>query len=192
MKKLAFFISVLALLAFTKNDVGSTSVVITSNSKLFILGKTNVSNFDCVYDVQKLEKPIPVHFKRKKDKIVFEKTVLVLENKNFDCGGNAINADFHKLLKTETYPEIFIKLKEIAKESENSNNILSNLEIDIAGFKKTYIAPVVVDGLEPMSIKGKLNLNLRDFNLEPPKKALGLVVVKDVIEINFELKVQER
>lgn len=189
MKKIVILISVLSLLAFTKNDIGSTSVVITSNSKLFILGKTNVGGFDCVYNVQKLERPIPISFNKAKDKIVFSHTVLVLENENFDCGGKAINADFHKLLKTDSYPNIFIKLKSITKEQTNSNSILAHLEIDLAGVTKSYATPVTVEGSGPMLIKGRLDLNLRDFNLEPPRKALGLVVVKDVIEINFELAV---
>jgi hypothetical protein len=33
-------------------------------------------------------------------------------------------------------------------------------------------------------------LNLSDFNLEPPKKMLGLVVVDDAIEINLDLKIK--
>tara|TARA_R100000789_G_C2918324_1_gene125511 strand:- start:307 stop:411 length:105 start_codon:yes stop_codon:yes gene_type:complete len=32
-------------------------------------------------------------------------------------------------------------------------------------------------------------MNIRDFGLEPPKKALGLIEVDELIEVQFDLKV---
>lgn len=191
MRKILLFISVVALMAFTGRKLSSTSVVITPNSKLFIIGKTNVSSFKCRYDVEKLEKPIPVFYKKVGNNLVFDNTVLVLNNADFDCGGHAINADFNELLKTDTYPQLFINLKEISNTPKSDNDVLAKLNIEIAGIKKEYSTPVTIKGSDAMLVKGVLNLNLRDFNLEPPKKALGLIVVKDVIEINFELVVTE-
>lgn len=191
MKKILLFISILTTVAFTGGGFGRTSVVITSGSKLQIIGSTNVNSFKCNYDILKLEKTIPVFYKRLNDKIIFDNTVLVLDNVNFDCGGNSINADFQELLKTETYPQIFIKLKEISKDPKKNKQVLAQLDINIAGVTKTYVTQVKIEGNDVMLMKGFLNLNLRDFNLEPPKKAFGLIVVKDVIEINFELAVKE-
>jgi YceI-like domain len=191
MKKILFFISVLTTLAFTSTFVGSTTVIITPSSKLLINGKTNVNSFKCLYNVLKLNKPIPVFFKEHQDKIIFEKTTLVLENANFDCGGTGINNDFQELLKTETYPQIFIKLKEISKDPNNKTMVQTLLDLEIAGVTKSYTIPVQLVGDDIMSIKGILSLNIRDFNLDPPKKALGLIVVKDTIEIDFQLMVKE-
>ncbi|GGK18473.1 hypothetical protein GCM10007962_10820 [Yeosuana aromativorans] len=191
MKKILFFISILATLAFTNAFVGSTSVLIAPTSKILIKGKTNISTFKCQYNVSKLNKPIPVFFRKYKDEIIFDKTTLVLDNANFDCGGTGINNDFQKLLKSETYPHIFIKLKEISEDPNNENRIQALLDIEIAGITRSYSIPIEFEGEDTLLIKGILSLNLRDFNLEPPKKAFGLIVVKDTIDINFQLRVEE-
>lgn len=191
MKRILIFITVLTTLAFTDSFVGSTSVIIAPNSKLLINVKTNVNSFKCQYDVLKLNKPIPITFKSHGKKISFEKTALILDNVNFDCGGPGINNDFKELLKTKTYPKIFIKLREINKDQNNEALIHALVDLEIAGVTKSYTVPIELKEEGTLFIKGVLALNIRDFNLEPPKKALGLIVVKDVIEINFELAVKQ-
>jgi len=189
MKKLLIFISILTALAFTDKLVSKTSVMIAPNSKLLIIGKTNVNSFKCRYNVSKLNKPIPIIFKKHGGKISFEKTTLVLDNANFDCGGFGINNDFQELLKTKSYPQVFIKLREITKDQNDESLVQALVDLEIAGITKSYTVPIELKEEGIMSIKGVLALNIRDFNLEPPKKALGMIVVKDVIEINFELGV---
>ncbi|SFZ92427.1 hypothetical protein SAMN05428642_102718 [Flaviramulus basaltis] len=191
MKKILFFVSILATLAFTVVRIGSTSVLITPSSKLLIKGKTNISNFKCEFNVLKLKNPIPVFFEKIDDRIVFHNTTLILDNVCFDCGGKGINNDFQDLLKSEIYPQTLIKLKEISQDSSNENQILAMLDISIAGVTKSYQMPVELKGNESLLIEGVLNLDICDFNLEAPKKALGLIVVKDIIEINFQLVVKE-
>jgi hypothetical protein len=192
MKKILIFISVLITWSFTDSFVGKTSVTIAPNSKLFIIGKTNVNTFKCQYDILKLDKPISVAFKKQGDKITFEKTILVLDNISFDCGGPGINNDFQALLKTKTHPKVLMKLKEITKDRANENLIQAMVDIEIAGVTKPYTIPIELKEEGVMMIKGVLALNIRDFNLEPPKKALGMIVVKDVIEINFDLAIKKQ
>lgn len=191
MKKVLILISVLTAFSFTDSFVGKTSVMIAPSSKLLIIGKTNVNTFKCDYDIVKLNKPIPVTFKKHGNKIKFEKTTLVLDNVNFDCGGIGINKDFHQLLKTKSHPQVFIKLKEIIND-KNDGLVHALVDLEIAGITKPYTVPVALIEDENMSIKGVLALNIRDFNLEPPKKAMGMIVVKDVIEINFELAIKQQ
>lgn len=191
MKKILFLVYVLATLAFTVVIEGSTSVLITPSSKLLIKGKTNINTFKCQFDILKLKKPIPVFFKKINDKMVFENTTLVLENDCFDCGGKGINNDFQQLLKSDMYPETLINLKEISIDNTSENTVQALLEIRIAGVTNACKVPIKLTGEDTLLVEGVLNLNICDFNLEPPKKALGLIVVKDIIEINFQLVVQE-
>ena len=191
MKKILFLVYVLATLAFTVVIEGSTSVLITPSSKLLIKGKTNINTFKCQFDILKLKKPIPVFFKKINDKMVFENTTLVLENDCFDCGGKGINYDFQQLLKSDMYPETLINLKEISIDNTSENTVQALLEIRIAGVTNACKVPIKLTGEDTLLVEGVLNLNICDFNLEPPKKALGLIVVKDIIEINFQLVVQE-
>ena len=60
------------------------------------------------------------------------------------------------------------------------------ITMQIAGKSNTYTMPVLVNA---DGYKGKLKMNIRDFGLVPPKKALGLIEVDEMIEVQFDLKV---
>ncbi|WNH12436.1 YceI family protein [Thalassobellus suaedae] len=192
MKKSIIFISAIFLLSFTtKKLVTNTSILIVPESTLIVKGKTNVNKFDCIYNIQKIKNPIPVFFEMKENKMVFENTELVLENECFDCGNKMINKDFQDLLKSKTHPDIFLKLKELEKLSENDSVYHANLELEIAGKTKDYQIAVVLEQEKDLIVKGILLLNICDFNIEPPKKFLGIITVNEIIEINFQLLITE-
>ncbi len=91
------------------------------------------------------------------------------------------------MLKTSEYPEIFLELKKLSMES--SEKAIAEVLISIAGKTETYKVPVEITEGPVSQYTGNLVLNIKDFNLEPPKKMLGLIVVKDDIEISFCLNV---
>ncbi|MEP3838325.1 MAG: YceI family protein [Algibacter sp.] len=191
MKKMLFYIFIFVTMAFTSSKTETTSVIIAPSSKIVIKGKTNVNSFDCQYNVLNLKEPIPVNFKVYNNKLIFKNTILVLESSAFDCGGPGINTDFKKILQSKTYPQIFITLQEISIDPKNKSLVNAQINLEIAGITKPYSVPVKLDGEDALIIEGVLSLNIRDFNLHPPKKALGLIVVKDTIDISFYLKAQE-
>lgn len=193
MKKIFFIIMLFLSLAFAKNVlINATSVVISPKSKLIIKGSTNVNKFKCHFNIEEVSNPIPLSFVLKEDRLIFEKALLMLDNSCFDCGSRAINKDFMDLLKSEEYPKIVLELKEIKKDSRTNNIVHALIEIVIAGESKSYFTPVKLKGDKILNVTGTLNLNICDFNLEPPKKALGLIVVSDIIKINFDLEVEEK
>ena len=116
----------------------------------------------------------------------------MLDNSCFDCGSRVINKDFMNLLKSEEYPKIVLELKEIKKDLSTDCIVHALIEIVIAGESKSYFIPVELKDDKIINVSGALNLNICDFNLEPPKKALGLIVVSDIIKINFDLVVEEK
>ena len=191
LKHIFILVTLLVTLAFTVVTKESTSVVITPSSKLVINGKTNINSFTCEFNVLKLKNPIPIFYKKGANNMLFENTVLVLDNNCFDCGGKEINNDFQKLLKSHQFPQIHIKLHEITTALNNKDSLFARFDISIAGVTKSCTIPVELKQKEALFIKGLINLNISDFNLQPPKKVLGLIVVKDAIEINFQLQVKE-
>ncbi|WP_242085231.1 YceI family protein [Aestuariivivens sediminis] len=193
MKKILFIGLMLSLLAFATSDAvfERTSVIVTSESSLEVSGKTNINRFTCDFDVNKLKNPIEVIYYLKHNKMVFNKTVLVLENECFDCGGKALNNDLQKILKTNQYPQITLFLNEISELEAHSDNILANIDITIAGINKNYKVPLTFKKDKGMLITGDLTLSMQDYNLEAPKKLFGLVTVQDEITIDFQLAVRE-
>jgi len=192
MKKLVIFFLVLLMLSFYGGEFATeTAIIVTPESSLVIKGKTNVNKFDCKFNVQNLNNPIPVFFKFENSKLVFEETSLVLKNTCFDCGNNGMNKDFYNLLKSDVYPEVVLKLKEVKEDNYHKNWVNAKIAIKIAGVVNSYNVPLKLEGNKRMMIKGSLNLNIRDFNIEPPKKALGLIVVDEIIKIDLNLNVKE-
>lgn len=170
-----------------QSSYNNTQVQILPESKLTISGDTNINEFECEFNTAHLDENTNLKYKVNKSNIVFENAVLNLSNNGFDCGNRGINKDFRELLKTDQYPKITLTLKEI--DLKDPKLALAKVSICIAGIEKNYQVPVEISKGEIPHFKGKINLNIRDFKLDPPKKALGLIVVKEEIEVKFNLTV---
>ena len=85
------------------------------------------------------------------------------------------------------YPNIKIQLIEINKVSELRDTFNAKVKIHIGSIFNFYEFPVLIVQGEVLKVQGELNLNLCDFNIEAPKKMLGLIVVDDEIDVNFNL-----
>lgn len=167
----------------------TSSVIITEKSTLFINGKSNVNNFSCLYNIDKIKKPIAVVYSTKDNKIYFSKTTLLLNNTYFDCGGNGINKDFLKTLNTINYPEIALTLNQI-ETTETPSVLRASVTIQIAGVSRNYDIPVDVVKHNMLNVNGQLKLKLTDFNLKAPSKLFGIISVEDNIDINFNLEIE--
>lgn len=177
------------LLSVAQNGVEKRGIQILADSELTIRGDTNISKFRCEFDTKLLERTVPLIFEENSGHIIFKNAVLSLNNKGFDCGNKAINKDFHKLMQTEKYPEISLELLDIRLQSKKLAH--ANVVIKIAGRQKHYTFPIEISTTPVNSYRGKLELNINDFGLEPPKKMFGLIVIKEEIEIDFNLMVKK-
>jgi hypothetical protein len=186
MKSLFYIIGFLLLLSFTVKEDYRHEVKLTANSTLFIKGTSNVNTFTCNYNQAKLERKIPVEFRRKGKTLHFKNVHMQLDNLGFDCGNRGINRDFHELLQTETYPKIDFHLLEVDKSGSKPQ---AHVAIEIAGKKKKYTFPVEVNA-DSTKIDGLLCLNITDFGLVPPRKMMGMIIVREDIEINFSFEIQ--
>lgn len=193
MKRSLYILLFFVLVSFNNTDLvlGHKSILITPKSELHINGTSNVTDFKCRYNIKNLNRPIRIQYKKENKSIKFENSQLVLENSGFDCGGRGINRDFHGLLQSDIYPQITLKLKEITLNPQSKHKAMAWVEIEIAGIKESYQMETEFSHGQDWLISGKLKLNIKDFELKAPKKMLGLIVVSDEIEINFNLVVQE-
>lgn len=173
-----------SLSGWAQDNFVSKSIEILQNSELSITGDTNISKFGCEFNTFYLEQCDEVVYHQEGNRFNFKNAVLTLKNKGFDCGNKAINKDFHALLNTEEYPKITLELTEITLDNNKGK---ASVKINIAGKENTYLVPVSIVTATTNRFVGKLKLDIRDFGLEPPKKFLGLIIIKEEIEINFNL-----
>ncbi|GGK55180.1 MULTISPECIES: YceI family protein [Flavobacteriaceae] len=191
-KTLVYFILGMTTFFTSKNAVFETSsVIIKERSTLLIKGESNINNFSCLYDNDEIKKTIPIKYTVEGDKIRFDKTVLLLNNTFFDCGGNGINRDLRKTLNTEDYPQIALTLNEIER-TEDPSKINAEIAIKIAGISHNYRIPIEIIKNQNLIVNGQLKIKLTDFNLNPPKKLFGIIAVDNKIEITFNLEIEEQ
>lgn len=191
MKNVLLLVMLLFSGAFTnaQNNFHDKTITILPESKLNITGDTNISAFECTFDTGYLKKAQNLRYKGKDSHLKFTDAVLTLNTQGFDCGNDRINKDFHDLIKSEQYPEIFLELSEI-KITEDEL-AMATVSITIAGITKEYHLPVEIRKGDISVYKGNLELDINDFGLEPPKKLFGMIKVKDEIQINFDLVVKK-
>src|SRR5690606_35331820 len=171
-----------------QNGIEKRTVQILADSELTITGDTNINKFQCGFDTKRLERSKEISFTKQGNNLKFKNAVLVLNNEGFDCGNKAINKDFHSLLRTNEYPTISLEVTELV--IQNDSQALAKVDITIAGKNKNYTLPVNIADTPVDCFTGTLKLDINDFGLKPPKKMFGLIVVKEDIEINFNLTIK--
>lgn len=190
MKKIAFVLLVLFCSAMTHaQDFQKRKIVILPASEVTVIGDSNIAAFQCEFDTSYLEDSLQISYSQNGNKINFTGAVLVLNNKGFDCGSKGINRDFHDLLQTKQHPKILLNLNDVMLSSPTKG--LARVGITIAGKEKFYEVPVTIKDGVIAEFKGNLHLNITEYGLEAPKKLFGMIVVKDEIDINFNLFVNK-
>ena len=189
MKKIVFVLLVLFHGAMTHaQDFQKRKATVLPSSELTIIGDSNIAAFQCEFDTSYLEGVQTIMYRQTGNTINFNGAVLSLQNRGFDCGSKGINRDFHDLLRSDQHPKIRLEVNKIDLSSPTLG--LAHVIITIAGKHRTYDVPVKIRTGEVAEFKGKLEVNIKNYDLEPPKKLFGMIVVKDIIEIEFDLHIK--
>lgn len=171
-----------------QNTFHKRTIQVLSASKLTITGDTNIKDFTCRFDNSFLREPRLILAEEVEDELRFKNAMLSLDIDGFDCGSRGINNDFQELLRSREYPEILLKLERV--QLMPGQRAVASVEISIAGITRAYQIPVEIKNTSNPGFRGSLGLNIRDFQLEAPRKLFGMIVVEDEIQINFDLKIQ--
>ncbi|MEP0006452.1 MAG: YceI family protein [Balneola sp.] len=158
-----------------------------NESKLSILGTSNVTDFECLYDNDFRIDTLSHYLTFDQGIIKVSGDTLKLKIENFDCGKRGINKDFRSSLKSNEYPSIDISLISF-KQSDTLLKAV-NVIISLAGSEKQFELEFKSSYLENglIKIEGEQKLTMSDFNITPPRALLGLIKVRDELTIKFEL-----
>lgn len=166
-----------------------------SSSSIIIHGKTNVNSFDCSLHRYGEGHQVEVKNVWTNGKLDFEGLQLAYQIGEFDCGIKAMNADFQDLMKADEEPLLWLQLNSIQLHPNNHSfeelDVVAEIEIIISGINKTIIARdcIVYNHSEAhLTLSGNKDMQLSDFEMEPPEKFFGMVRVKNEITIAFEIE----
>lgn len=121
-------------------------------------------------------------------------TRIVIPLKEFRCTNKAAYNDFLKLLKNEQYPnlEIYIPHYSNIIYDKDDSVVLKGVSIMVAGVTKQYdiSCKIYKSGNENKILNGTTGIKLTDLDIVPPVKLLGIVKVKNEINIDFKFCVK--
>jgi polyisoprenoid-binding protein YceI len=93
-------------------------------------------------------------------------------------------------LDVERYPAIEL-VSESLQRGTQPHGMLLKSELTLHGVTKPVDFPVeVTDGGGAVEVKGKMQLRLRDFGIEPISKGLGTVKVKNEFDVVYDIKLR--
>ena len=101
-----------------------------------------------------------------------------------------MTSDFKELLQQDKYPFIQLQVLSISpkKISDLSSNYTASVSLTIVGVENCLEVPLNITQENDMSIcKGRMKINIEDFELIPPTKFIGLVKVDREIELDLQL-----
>ncbi len=139
-----------------------------------INGSTNVNNFECINNKFKAETGV-YYFSEK------NLPNIVLKVIDFDCGNRMMTRDFQKILNAEKYPDMIIKFINFTKTQKS---FLAVVEVKMMNQSKRYN---IEFRIENNKLIGRKNVKFSDFNITPPKRMGGMIVVKDDLNLTFSL-----
>ncbi|RLA64207.1 MAG: hypothetical protein DRQ88_05335 [Epsilonproteobacteria bacterium] len=190
---------ILLLIALLSSEVfgadKEADFLIKKESQLLIHGESNVIDFTCMLKDAFDNTPFKMKGKEKRKKLYFNEGEIIVPTRNLDCGSRGMNQDMWEMLQQKKYPNIildFIELQTPQWEKEEksfSSSALSKIKITIAGIAREYpihLNLVKIDE-ENYQLSGSKKLRMTDFKIEPKHYLFGLIRVKDLIEIDFQL-----
>jgi polyisoprenoid-binding protein YceI len=109
--------------------------------------------------------------------------------------GATMDKKTYAALKSEENPEIIFALKDSKVGSVNGElfDVEATGDLTVAGVTKKVEFPVEGKLLEEgkMSFSGSYNLNMVEYEMEPPSAMFGQIVTGEEVEIKFELIVNK-
>ncbi|WP_158866880.1 hypothetical protein [Maribellus comscasis] len=153
---------------------------------ILIQGSSNVNQFEFVnYDPEINQPQTPYQNDETYQNIQ-------IPVKEFYGPNNRILNDFFNMVKASEYPYIKIDIEPREKADFDEATGLTNFKtkISIAGNTRNFIIPCAINFCEDseMVLTGDIELELSDFEIEPPRKLLGTIKVNDEVFVTFAFK----
>ena len=187
MKKILFLIPIALL---TSGFIDKGTWIVDSRSQLSILGATNVNHFTCKIEYCAGTDTLHYVENTRASELQFTRSQMTIPVKSFDCGMKQMSKDFLKTIKSETYPELAINFRSLQKVGFKDNGHTDGVvDITLAGVTSRYTIRyrVSVEDNGTVLLNGLQKVKFSDFNLEAPRKMKGLIKVKEVLNVEFNL-----
>ncbi|ANQ50355.1 YceI family protein [Flammeovirga yaeyamensis] len=187
-----FIILTTKVTAQTEIEDGSYSINFDI-TPISILGKTNVSTFDCDY-VPDASLTSNFCLERSNEHFqVINHKKMSLEILKFDCGIKLMTKEFRELLDYKHNSSIYIQFTGLERDVVEKEKAYVHLILTIGELSNPQEFKAEVKKLSDgkYELSGLGEFSILDYNLEPPQKMMGMVKVKDKISIDFTIHISK-
>ena len=168
-------------------------------SVLTVNGSTNLNEFCCLSNEDLGMDTLYYRITEDSGLIQFERSGIALRVDQLDCGNRMMNKDLRKTLQSEEFPFITIELLQASNPRCPDLNsctdwtaflVTTSVTIGCNTVMKNFEAQVRSDGQNGLRVYGDIALCLSDFEITAPVAMLGLVKVRDQLQVGFDLEIQ--
>lgn len=168
---------------------------VRNESYLAISGESNVNDFRCEVD-RYYEADNLMLYIDSGSNYVFSNNSLVINLMEFDCGKALITNDFRQTLNAGKDPELiinFLTLERLPDKEFSQEHLDGMIRITIGGISREVEMMFSFNKRdnEVTHLHGDHHFNFSDFDLTPPSKLMGLINVKNQLEVSFDLILEE-
>lgn len=152
-----------------------------------INGRTNINKFECKLELEEPVDTLAVTVKKVNGSFDFSGLTLNIPVSAFNCKYKLMTAEFRELLNAEEHP--FLKLNIAHAEYLSEEKVQMHMNLSVAEKRREEMirdCHVFQQG-ELLFIGGHHTIYLTTYDIEPPRKFFGAVVVKNELDINFEV-----
>ena len=197
MKRACIIIIYVLASSFTFPDAGGGGylvhrLIVQKDSRLIINGRTNVSLFHCQIPNYTGNDTLILQEGGRSKKPVFLKGSVALQTSLFDCGLPLMTYDLKNTIKEKEHPNIVITFKSferLPKYNLKEEKFKGVMTISLAGVSKQFEVDCVIEAKPSglINLSGGRQFLFSDFNLEPPKKMMGMIRTQEEINVSFNL-----
>lgn len=159
-------------------------------STILIEGETNINGFRFSFDNSTIN--INSNQRLKTEKTNENEIIeFLIPVRAFRGSNYLMEGDFQNLLKASEYPMVKVGIEKSQLNSiiSDTENLKINFYLTIAGITKLIRGDYLINvcNKDELILQGTTNVKLTDFSIVPPKKMLGVLHVKDLIIIKFDI-----
>lgn len=170
------------------------NATLLENSSITINGSSTLHDWQVEADSFTVQFQIPADWFRSDEvwagEVVRELTVSV-PVEQLDGGKKKMNRDLREVLRYEEYPVIRFIWDELtfAGATDTGRAAKVSGRVIIAGVERAtqFNANLVINEWSQIVAAGSVELNMRDFDIDPPKAFFGVIRTDEVVNLNFEL-----
>ncbi len=158
-------------------------------NQIIIEGETNINQFNFTFDNSRYD-VLTINEKAKSDNLKKELIEFEIPVKGFKGDNYLMENDFYTLLNASNHPIIIVGIEKslLQKIFFGSAGSVIDFYITIAGNTKHVKGEYTTNCKNDLTIlTGNANIRLTDFSIDPPQKMLGMLKVKDLIFIKFDI-----